>query len=108
MSGDYSTSFANSPLDPAEAQITWDGPDTINCPNCYLLVKDGNQSPAWYLIDINGWDGQEDLDLVNFWPAQGAISHVSIWMQPIPIPASLWLFGSALLGVIGISARRRQ
>jgi hypothetical protein len=104
---DYTTQFFNTPTDPQEALVTWDGPNIINCPNCFVLVKDGNANPAWYLININSWDGMENLDLQNFWPAQGAISHVSIWTQPIPVPAAVWLFGSGLLGLIGVAKRKK-
>lgn len=102
----YSTAFFNTPSDPEDALITWDGPAAISCPNCYLLAKDGNQDPAWYLIDISGWDGMEDLDLQNFWPQQGAISHVSLFVQPIPIPAAFWLFGCGLLSLVGVARRK--
>ncbi|NNF17730.1 MAG: VPLPA-CTERM sorting domain-containing protein, partial [Gammaproteobacteria bacterium] len=105
FSGDYSAAFFNTPTDPEDSLITWDGPNTIDCTSCYVLAKDGDQDPGWYLIDISGWDGQEDLDLQNFWPAMGAISHVSIFVQPIPIPAAVWLFGTGLLGLVGMARR---
>lgn len=95
----YTTEYFNSPSDPEDATITWDGPDTIDCNECWLLVKDGNQDPGWYLIDLTGWDGQETLELQDFWPAQGAISHVSLFVRPIPVPAAVWMFASALLGL---------
>lgn len=106
-SGDYTTSFFNSALDPSEALVQWDGPGIIDCNDCWLLVKDGNQQPSWYLINLTGWDGQEDLELENFWPANGAISHVSIFVRPIPIPAGVWLFASALIGLTGLRRARR-
>lgn len=105
--GNYSTAFFNTPSDPEDALITWDGPGFVSCPSCYVLVKDGNANPAWYLIDISSWDGMEDLDLQNFWPTQGAISHVSIFVRPIPIPAAFWLFGSGLLGFVAMARRTR-
>ena len=108
FAANYTTVFSPDNNDPEDALITWDGPASIDCPNCFVLVKDGSQDPAWYLIGINGWDGEMDLDLQNFWPAQGAISHVSIWTQPVPVPAAVWLFGSGLLGLVGIARRKRS
>ena len=105
FAGDYTTAFTPN-NDPEDALITWDGPASINCPNCFVLVKDGNQDPAWNLIDISGWDGMMDLDLQNFWPAQGAISHVSIWTQVVPVPAAVWLFGSGLIGLVGFARKK--
>jgi len=102
---DYTTVFTPN-NDPEDALITWDGPDSIVCPNCFVLVKDGNSNPSWYLIGINDWDGMMDLDLQNFWPSNGAISHVSIWTQPVPVPAAVWLFGSGLIGLVGVARKK--
>jgi hypothetical protein len=75
----------------------------------WLVVKDGNQDPSWYLFDISSWDGLEDIQLLNFWPAQGAISHISIFGNggtSVPEPASLALFGIGLFG-LGLVARKK-
>ncbi len=102
---DYTTEF-DPANDPEDAWITHDGPDSISCGSCFALIKDGNATPAWYLFDISDWDGTEDLHFENFWTGQGAISHVSI-LAPIPVPAAVWLFGSGLLGLVGIARRKR-
>ena len=106
---DYTTTYANTTSDPEDAWITWNGgaADYIVCPNCFVLIKDGNQSPAWYLFNINDWDGKMALHLEDFWVGNGAISHVAIFSSPIPVPAAVWLFGSGLLGLVGIARRKK-
>jgi len=113
LSGSYSTSFANSPTDPQDATITYDGGSIVG-PNAWMLVKDGIANPGWYLFDLTalGWDGMETLELVGFWPDQGAISHVTLYGTPgsTSVPdggATGILLGSGLLG-LGWFARRRN
>jgi len=80
LAGSYTTTFSNSPLDPADATITYSGGSIVG-PTAYLLVKGGSQTPAWYLFDLTflGWDGMATLDIEGFWPAQGSISHVALY-----------------------------
>jgi hypothetical protein len=114
----YTTVFSNSPSDPQDASITYDGglDPFIDCSACYLAVKDGNQEPAYYFFDLSalGWDGQEEIQLDGFWPGNGAISHVSIWGGEdgggddgggVPEPASALVFG---LGALAVAHRARK
>lgn len=80
LSGNYSTSFLNSSTDPKDAVITHLGGAAVSN-NPFLLVKDGNHQPAWYLFDLSAfsWNGTETLYLNDFWPKQGAISHVTLY-----------------------------
>lgn len=112
---DYTTEFFNSPTDPQEATITWDGSPSDFISNAgYLLVKDGNQTPAWYVFDLNalGWDGMETIFLNDFWPSNGAISHVAIYGgqggTTIPEPTTMILFGSGLVGLSGLARRKKK
>ena len=111
----YETAFDNTPTDPEDAVITWvEGMPFISGSPLYLLVKDGSQTPIWYIFGLNigaspllPWNGQETIYLNNFWPGNGAISHVSIYgPTSVPEPSTLLLLGSGLIG-LGILGRKR-
>ena len=75
----YNTTFTATPNDPSGAIISYVSGSLVPTANpLTLYVKDGNQSPAYYLIDITAWNGVEDLILEGFWPQQGAISNLQI------------------------------
>jgi hypothetical protein len=106
----YSTAF-DPHVDPDSATITWNGPGAIDCPICYVIVKDGNSEPARYVFDLDDWDGLETILLTEFWMGQGAISHVAILradqIQLIAEPATLLLLGSSLALARARLRRRR-
>ena len=55
-------------------------------------------SPDAYLIVFDGLDGSGDRISGN---------TLAIDLAPIPVPAAAWLFGTGLLGIVGIARRRR-
>ena len=73
----------------------------------YLFVKGGGGEYSWYLFDISDWDTVEDLVLTNFWPTQGSISHVALYGQPVPLPASVFLLGAGCAALAGARVKRR-
>ena len=103
----YDTSYMNTLAEPSDALIKYLGGSYMDCSVCYLLVKDGNQSPAQYLFDISGWSGNEDISITGFWTGKGAISNVRILgtATRVPEPATVALLGS---GIAAICVRRRR
>jgi len=105
LAGSYTTTFSNSASDPTDALIRYVSGSIVD-PVAWLLVKDGNHSPGWYLFNLTtlGWNGIEDLKLTGFWPNQGAISHVTMYGGGgiLGVPdggATLGLLSLALLGL---------
>jgi hypothetical protein len=88
---------------------------TVN--DCWAVVKGGNHDPARYLFNLglaglngNAWNGTDTLRFDNFWNGEGQISHVAIYTgstSAVPVPATIWLFGTALIGFIGVSRRTK-
>ena len=57
LAGSYTTTFNG---DVSGGSIVWNGGAYLTG-QTFLFVKDGNQSPAWYLFDLDelGWNGQD-------------------------------------------------
>ncbi len=109
LSLNYNTSFTGASGDPSGASIQYSGGNFIGGTS-FLLIKDGNHQPWWYLFNLTGlgWNGTDALALENFWPAGGSISHVTLYGTSTParsttstaVPdsgASGWLLAGGLV-----------
>lgn len=67
-----------------------------------LLAPFGFSNPADLLIYFGA--GSADINSVS---NQAEDSH-SLQLQVVPVPAAVWLFGSGLAGLLGISARKQR
>ena len=118
LAGSYETTFLPDPATKLNALITYVGGPIIAAP-AYLLAKDGSANDAdpsthaWYLYDLTAleWTGTEKITITGLWPNQGSFSHISIYggstetAPPVPVPPTVWLLGSGLLGLVGLRRR---
>ncbi len=67
-----------------------------------MMMFEGPDDPFWnsLVVDFDPSDTLEGLVLIT--PSEG--DHVA----PVPIPASVWILGSGLLGLIGLRRRFTQ
>lgn len=100
--------FLLEPYSPAISEpftFFWDGDQAINISTSEMFLGD-----VWIFfnpiselfIDINdgGTALVTDNDIVNL---------IGPWeITPVPVPAAAWLFGSALLGLVGYSRRKSK
>jgi hypothetical protein len=64
----------------------------------YAAISGTNGAPANF--DSFFLSFGADIDLVGTW-------RTTVQMTPVPIPAAVWLFGSGLLGLVGIARRKK-
>ncbi|MEM6999102.1 MAG: hypothetical protein AAF419_04625 [Pseudomonadota bacterium] len=86
----------------------------------FVFLAGGAQSPNMTVATVNGWEkfswttfldaGNQVIGIENNLAASYAIAYDSASLKStvIPIPAAAWLFGSAMLGLIGYSRRKCQ
>ena len=71
-----------------------------------IVLKDGGST-----IDKNiKWSAYLLMDGVSSgsWIFDGykALSHLSVYANPVPVPAAVWLFASGLIGLVGVARKR--
>ena len=77
-----------------------------------FIVPPFNSNGAWLIFDI-GAGGVAQAQVCLFFSTAGCIPGatqavvIDGQFSLIPIPAAVWLFGSALVGVFGLSRRRK-
>ena len=80
-----------------------------------FLWKDGSMFDLCVLTDclLEGWDSliqasdiNDHGNIVGHGIKDGEIH--AFYIQAVPIPAAIWLFGSGLIGLIGLARRKRS
>lgn len=103
----YSTTFQNSANDPSGALIEYNSGPVLSLDPLFLLVKDGDHNPYWYLFNISSWNGTDTIRLTDFWPNQGAISNLVIYagnQTSVPDGATTALLLGIVLLSVGMAA----
>lgn len=118
LAGSYQTTYLPAG-DKENAEITYTGGFIVG-EIAYLLTKDGNANDtnplthAWYLYNLTelGWTGSEKITITGLWPENGSFSHVALYGgssntvgPPVPVPPTVWLLGSGLVGLVGLRRR---
>ena len=72
--------------------------------------EDETETGLWYMDDTSlTWylyrNAGEDDDPLNFMSVGEPLLKTDLAIGPIPVPAAFWLFGTALIGFIGMSRR---
>jgi hypothetical protein len=52
-------------------------------------------------VSFSGWNANFDVRTIH-------LDSVSVAPQVVPVPAAVWLFGSGLLGLVGIARRKKK
>ena len=99
------TSGAADPGGEATLQL-FDGATLLNTTNVFA-------SGVGAFNTFVGWDGLGNISDLNItissndnWIAVDDLKFTPV-LAPVPVPAAVWLFGSGLLGLVGIARRGR-
>jgi hypothetical protein len=87
----------------------WDGPGYVGG---FSSNKPAGNT-VWMLTSVDGnGDGVMGIPMALGGPFQGFNANfnanLSPTLEPIPLPAAVWLFGTGLLGLLGVARRRKM
>ena len=83
------------------------GDFSLNAFDPFLIVLKSDQANyQWYYFEGLSGPQTGTWDDSVFEP--NSLSHISAYTQFVPVPAAVWLFGSGLIGLVGIARRKRN
>lgn len=74
----------------------------------YSLLNVGSLSSIWQTWTVTDWGAVDELWIVVTDIGNTGLVLDNIGLSAVPVPAAVWLFGSALLGLLGVARRRRM
>ena len=95
-----------------DATLTGGGTITLQDDYNFVLGMTWDSGSTWYddsSYSLEG--GSPDSYQINFEGENAGLvvvgSTLGVDLQPVPVPAAVWLFGSGLMGLAAIARRRR-
>jgi len=127
--GQLVTDAGDYALDTVTGAISLATPDTVGTADGIMHFTIGANQIAG-IIDF-AWSATTGIRVVNVWDinADGSLSYAAVpgmengpfpaynpgfeltgagLVSPVPLPAAVWLFGSGLIGLIGIAKRKKN
>ena len=93
--GDYTASSATADI------------ELSNTKSFILALYDTSvDGGAWILDDNNPQYFGADIYTISFNLGNNATMLVDVEVNPVPVPAAVWLFGTGLIGLAGVARRR--
>ncbi|MEW5009534.1 MAG: PEP-CTERM sorting domain-containing protein [Cycloclasticus sp.] len=65
------------------------------------------QGGSFIISFLNNGGNTPDISHINIYTTQSTIPDTSVFGNPVPLPAALWLFGPALLGFMGFRKKAK-
>ncbi len=126
--GTLVTTAGNYALNTTTAAVTSAAPDTVGTADSSMHFTVGAGQVAG-IIDF-AWGTTTGIRVVNVWnvsacgsntcyttaavpgmengPFPGYNAQFNLTAAPVPVPAAAWLFGSGLLGLVGVARRKKK